>query len=44
LGLIFAGHTDICAMGLLLTRMPWNRRSKLYVNREMSVPQCGVRD
>jgi rhodanese-related sulfurtransferase len=25
-GLIFAGVTDFCGMGLLLARMPWNRR------------------
>ena len=24
-GLIFAGITDICGMGLLLAKMPWNR-------------------
>jgi rhodanese-related sulfurtransferase len=25
-GLVFAGVTDTCGMGLLLARMPWNRR------------------
>jgi len=25
LGLAFAGATDICAMGMLLAKMPWNR-------------------
>jgi len=25
-GLVFAGITDICSMGLLLTRMPWNKK------------------
>lgn len=25
-GLIFAGVTDTCGMGLLIARMPWNRR------------------
>jgi hypothetical protein len=24
-GLIFAGVTDTCALGMLLARMPWNR-------------------
>jgi rhodanese-related sulfurtransferase len=24
-GLIFAGITDVCGMGLLLARMPWNQ-------------------
>ncbi|OWK40566.1 rhodanese-like domain-containing protein [Fimbriiglobus ruber] len=26
-GLVFAGLTDTCGMGLLLARMPWNQRS-----------------
>lgn len=26
-GLTFAGITDFCGMGLLLARMPWNRRA-----------------
>ena len=25
-GLVFAGITDFCGMGLLLTKMPWNKR------------------
>jgi hypothetical protein len=24
-GLVFAGVTDTCGMGLMLARMPWNR-------------------
>ena len=35
-GLVFAGITDTCGMGLLLTRMPWNRGSK-------PTDACGVR-
>jgi rhodanese-related sulfurtransferase len=31
-GLVFAGLTDTCGMGLLLARMPWNRVA----------PACGV--
>ncbi len=27
-GLIFAGVTDTCGMGMVLARMPWNRASK----------------
>ena len=27
-GLVFAGVTDTCAMGMLLARMPWNQSSK----------------
>ena len=34
-GLIFAGVTDTCGMGLLLARMPWNR-----CNEE---PSCNVK-
>ncbi|MCG5236792.1 DUF2892 domain-containing protein [Xanthobacter oligotrophicus] len=26
-GLVFAGVTDFCGMGLLLARAPWNRRT-----------------
>lgn len=26
-GLVFAGITDTCGMGMLLVRMPWNRRT-----------------
>lgn len=26
-GLVFAGVTDFCGMGLLLAKMPWNRKS-----------------
>jgi hypothetical protein len=25
-GLVFAGITDFCGMGLLLARMPWNKK------------------
>jgi len=25
-GLVFAGITDHCGMGLFLTKMPWNRK------------------
>lgn len=28
-GLIFAGITDTCAMGMILARMPWNRRGSI---------------
>jgi rhodanese-related sulfurtransferase len=35
-GLIFAGVTDTCGMGLLLARMPWNRGDE-------SNSTCGVR-
>jgi len=28
LGLTFAGLTDLCAMGIILEKMPWNRQSR----------------
>jgi rhodanese-related sulfurtransferase len=28
LGLVYAGVTDTCGMGLILARMPWNHRNK----------------
>lgn len=28
-GLMFAGITDYCGMGMLLAKMPWNRRSEI---------------
>jgi hypothetical protein len=27
-GLVFAGVTDTCFLGMLLARMPWNTRAK----------------
>lgn len=32
-GLIFAGVTDTCGMGMLLARMPWNNRSASSCSR-----------
>ncbi len=34
LGLTFAGLTDICGMGILLGKMPWNRRSHCAIGTE----------
>jgi rhodanese-related sulfurtransferase len=31
LGLTFAGLTDICAMGIILGKMPWNRRRQCAI-------------
>jgi rhodanese-related sulfurtransferase len=36
-GLVFAGLTDCCGMGLLLARMPWNRLP------DGSQPVCSTR-
>jgi len=36
-GLVFAGVTDTCGMGMLLARMPWNRV------KEPAATCCGVR-
>lgn len=29
-GLVFAGVTDFCGMGLLLAKLPWNKRKPLH--------------
>ena len=39
-GLLFAGLTDTCGMGLLLARMPWNRVA--VPPTAASAPQCAV--
>ena len=36
-GLVFAGVTDTCGMGMLLARMPWNTRAS-----KSTVSQCPV--
>jgi rhodanese-related sulfurtransferase len=36
-GLVFAGVTDTCAMGMLIARMPWNQRSGQPINTECVV-------
>jgi len=33
LGVSFAGITDICAMGIILGKMPWNRLSRCKIPR-----------
>jgi rhodanese-related sulfurtransferase len=42
-GLTFSGLTDLCAMGVLLGRMPWNRNSKVEANRDGRGSACVVR-
>ncbi len=46
-GLIFAGVTDTCAMGLLLARMPWNQADVSCCATTREVPSttpssCGI--
>ena len=36
LGLTFAGLTDICAMGIILEKMPWNGRSRCPIGAPRS--------
>ena len=36
-GLIFAGITDTCGMGMVLVRMPWNNRSRALNNSSCSM-------
>ncbi len=40
-GLVFAGVTDTCGMGLLLARMPWNRGS-ISTAAGNDVPKCDM--
>lgn len=41
-GLVFAGITDTCGMGMLLARMPWNQVSQSSVaNATSGEPRCG---
>ena len=41
-GLVFAGLTDSCAMGMFLARMPWNRRSLHdHAKQDPSTPSSG---
>jgi len=35
-GLVFAGITDTCGMGMILARMPWNQASRV-VDRDVAV-------
>ena len=30
-GLVFAGITDTCGMGMMLARMPWNQWSRINI-------------
>jgi rhodanese-related sulfurtransferase len=38
LGLTFAGLTDICAMGIVLAKMPWNKRSQCAIGGPHAKP------
>jgi len=39
-GLVFAGLTDTCGMGMLLARMPWNRVSKTSTTSASTSAMC----
>lgn len=41
-GLVFAGMTDTCGMGLLLARMPWNRVATSPSTSSRSTTSCTV--
>ena len=44
LGLAFAGLTDICAMGMILEKMPWNKRRRCAIGgREPSSAESQTR-
>jgi rhodanese-related sulfurtransferase len=38
-GLVFAGITDTCMLGLLIARMPWNRGSSIAACAEGAAPR-----
>lgn len=38
LGLMFAGLTDVCPMGILLAKMPWNRNARCASDVLVSAP------
>lgn len=43
-GLVFAGITDTCGMGMLLARMPWNQVSpKPTEKKDSSGPSCSIK-
>jgi hypothetical protein len=39
-GLVFAGITDTCGMGMLLARMPWNQVSEPEYAGPQSTASC----
>jgi rhodanese-related sulfurtransferase len=39
-GLVFAGITDTCGMGMLLARMPWNQVPKPQPRQSKSASSC----
>lgn len=41
-GLTFAGATDICPMGILLAKMPWNQ-SRTAQSGNLQNPCCGIK-
>jgi rhodanese-related sulfurtransferase len=41
-GLVFAGITDTCGMGMLLARMPWNQVKTDSTNKKPKTPAGGV--
>jgi rhodanese-related sulfurtransferase len=41
-GLVFAGVTDICGMGLLLAKLPWNRAIPAVGDPDSAKPSCSA--
>lgn len=41
-GLVFAGVTDTCGMGLLLARMPWNQRTEGRACGASTTKSCNI--
>jgi hypothetical protein len=42
-GLIFAGVTNTCAMGLLLAKLPWNRPNASVISNSEGPETCPTR-
>jgi rhodanese-related sulfurtransferase len=43
-GLVYAGITDTCGMGLMLAKMPWNQVSSSNDNKKNSASACKTGD
>lgn len=41
-GLVFAGVTDTCGMGMILARMPWNQVAQVTTSDSQNQPGCST--
>ena len=42
-GLVFAGITDTCGLGMILAKMPWNQVPKSTPNSPSNTPTCAIK-